>query len=91
MALAIAAPDYSPQQGRSFSDSVEQIEILRDDRYNDNEGSFSVDFETGNGIKESRSGARLEGVENNPVGQQGEYSLVYIWSYNILNFHLSKA
>ncbi|RXG74074.1 Cuticle protein AMP1A, partial [Armadillidium vulgare] len=65
LALAAARPDE------------EIIEILRDDRVHPEDGKYSFDFETENGIVRSESGSRLEDVENEPVGQQGSVSFTF--------------
>ncbi|MCL4157194.1 UNVERIFIED_CONTAM: hypothetical protein GTU68_031432, partial [Idotea baltica] len=53
------------------------IQIIRDDRVPPGEdGSYSFDFETQNGIVRSESGSRLE-LEENPVAQQGSYSFTF--------------
>ena len=71
--MAMARPDGGyAAPGRRDDDSQEHIAILRDDRHFGDDGSFSHDFETENGIYISRSGSRLDDVEYEPVGQQGE-------------------
>ncbi|KAL7638713.1 UNVERIFIED_CONTAM: hypothetical protein RMT77_010246 [Armadillidium vulgare] len=92
LALAVARPDaprrsYSaPSQSvRSYSapsqsvrsNSHEVIEILRDDRFHPEDGKYSFDVETEDGIVRSESGSRLEDVENEPVGQQGSVSFTF--------------
>ena len=49
-ACAMARPD-------KLADSDEFIPILRDDRVHEEDGTFSVDVETGNGIQQSMSGS----------------------------------
>ncbi|XP_045593215.1 cuticle protein AMP1A-like [Procambarus clarkii] len=65
-AMAVAAPQYSlpdtygapAASSRSVSvDSVEVVAILRDDRVQEDNGRYSVDVETGNGIVLSQSGS----------------------------------
>ncbi|KAL7638718.1 UNVERIFIED_CONTAM: hypothetical protein RMT77_010251 [Armadillidium vulgare] len=66
-----SAPDagYSAPSGRSF----DVVEILKDNRIHPEDGAYSFDIETEDGIVRSESGSRLN-VEGNPVGQQGEIS-----------------
>ena len=52
-------------------DEIEVVPILRDDRVN-GEGSYSFDFETGDGILRSEAG-QSEG-ETGAVNQAGQYS-----------------
>ena len=68
--MAFAAPQYD-------QDSDEVIPILRDDRVHPDDGSYSFDVETGDGIVRSESGARIpdESAEG-AVGQQGAVRLV---------------
>lgn len=68
-AVAVAAPQYvfetpapapegpsDPLQGE-YSSTVEVIPILKDERIQEDDGRYSVDVETGNGIKLSESGS----------------------------------
>ncbi|XP_037780466.1 cuticle protein AMP1A-like [Penaeus monodon] len=63
-AVAFAAPQYSS--------SEEVVPILRDDRVQEDDGTYSFDFETGNGIRVSQAGSP-EGDED-AVVKAGEYS-----------------
>ncbi|XP_068206624.1 cuticle protein AM/CP1114-like [Palaemon carinicauda] len=60
-AVALAAPQYGydAPRGGSFrgGDSSEEIPILRDDRDRDDNGRYSVNVETANGIRLVDSGA----------------------------------
>ncbi|KAL7638716.1 UNVERIFIED_CONTAM: hypothetical protein RMT77_010249 [Armadillidium vulgare] len=64
LALAAARPD------------LKIVEILRDDRVHPEEGKYSFDIETADGIVRSESGGPLD-IENNPTGQQGSYSFTF--------------
>ncbi|XP_042218181.1 larval cuticle protein LCP-17-like [Homarus americanus] len=80
--LAVAAPQYTLPEpsyvapaasSRAVSiDSVEVIPILRDDRVHEEDGRYSVDLETGNGIVMSQSGSP-DGPEG-AVVKAGQYS-----------------
>lgn len=48
------------------------VGIVRDDRANPEEGKYSFDFETEDGIVRSESGSPT-GVGENPTGQQGSF------------------
>ncbi|RXG70330.1 Larval cuticle protein LCP-17 [Armadillidium vulgare] len=76
LAVAIARPDdlYRPQS--SFRDDSDEVLILRDDRVHPEEGHYSFDFETADGIRRSESGSPLN-IENNPTGQQGVVSFTF--------------
>ncbi|XP_037780465.1 cuticle protein AMP1A-like [Penaeus monodon] len=65
-AVAFAAPQYSS------SEEVEFVPILRDDRVQEDDGTYSLDFEAGNGIRVSQSGSP-DGDED-AVIMAGEYS-----------------
>ncbi|XP_037780129.1 cuticle protein CP14.6-like [Penaeus monodon] len=65
-AMAFAAPQYSS------SEEVEFIPILKDDRVHEEDGTYSFDFETGNGISFSQAGSP-DGDED-AVIKAGEYS-----------------
>ncbi|XP_042218198.1 cuticle protein AMP1A-like isoform X3 [Homarus americanus] len=52
--VAVAAP--KPDYARS-KESVEQVAILRDDRVHEDDGKYSVDVETGDGIVLSQAGS----------------------------------
>ncbi|XP_068206626.1 cuticle protein AM/CP1114-like [Palaemon carinicauda] len=60
-AVALAAPQYGYEapRGGSFrgGDSSEEIAIIRDDRDHGDDGRYSVNVETANGIKVTDSGA----------------------------------
>jgi len=73
LAVAIAAPQYgaAPRD----DDSREHIPILRDDRNQPHDGSYSFDTETGDGIVRSEHGARIEdGSAEGGMAQAGSYS-----------------
>ncbi|XP_027208951.2 cuticle protein AMP1A-like [Penaeus vannamei] len=65
-AVAFAAPQYSS------SEEVEIVPILRDDRVHEEDGTYSFDFETGNGIRVSQAGSP-DGDED-AVIKAGEFS-----------------
>ncbi|XP_047469451.1 larval cuticle protein LCP-17-like [Penaeus chinensis] len=65
-AVAFAAPQYSS------SEEVEFVPILKDDRVQEDDGTYSFDFETGNGISFSQAGSP-DGDED-AVIKAGEYS-----------------
>ena len=67
--VAFAAPSYPTAETRS--DSAEFIPILRDDRTHQ-DGYYSFDIETGDGIVRSEAG-KPEGPEDTVV-QVGSYS-----------------
>lgn len=87
-ALAVAAPQYNlvepaPQPQPSYNlpaassragsfEKVEVVPILRDDRVMEDDGRYSLDVETGNGIVYSQSGSP-EGPEG-AVVKAGQYS-----------------
>ena len=80
--LAIARPqEYSQSQSSLRTDQDQQdtrtvhvIAIVRDDRVHPQNGKYSLDFETEDGIVRSESGGPLEHLEGTPTGQQGEIS-----------------
>ncbi|XP_037780194.1 endocuticle structural glycoprotein ABD-4-like [Penaeus monodon] len=63
---AFAAPQYSS------SEEAEFVPILKDDRVQEDDGTYSFDFETGNGISFSQAGSP-DGDED-AVIKAGEYS-----------------
>nr|XP_027223716.1 cuticle protein CP14.6-like [Penaeus vannamei] len=65
-AVAFAAPQYSS------SEEAEFIPILKDDRVHEEDGTYSFDFETANGISFSQAGSP-DGDED-AVIKAGEYS-----------------
>ncbi|XP_047469761.1 cuticle protein CP14.6-like [Penaeus chinensis] len=65
-AVAFAVPQYSS------SEEVEFIPILKDDRVQEDDGTYSFDFETGNGISFSQAGS--PDGEEDAVIKAGEYS-----------------
>lgn len=69
--LAIAAPQrYDSPEDRYGSREV--VPILRDDREQDDDGRYTVDVETGNGINIAQSGSP-QGPEG-AVVKAGQYS-----------------
>ena len=68
-AVALAAPVYDSAETRA--DSVEIIPILRDDRTHE-DGHYSFDIETGDGIVRSEAG-QPEGPDDSVI-QAGSYS-----------------
>ncbi|XP_042893830.1 cuticle protein AM/CP1114-like [Penaeus japonicus] len=58
-------------EGEGAEKPVEAVPILRDDRVSNDDGSYTVDFETGNGIVASESGS--SNSEGNFV-KSGHYS-----------------
>ncbi|XP_050700772.1 uncharacterized protein LOC126987686 [Eriocheir sinensis] len=76
-AVAFAAPDYSktlPSEDHSSEEVVEVVvPILRDDRVQEEDGRFSVDVETGNGIVLSESGS--------PAGPDGAVVMAGAYAY----------
>ena len=72
--MAVCRPRPEELGGDEGGEGDDIIEILKDERYHPEDGTYSFDFETENGIKRSESGSRLEDVDQNPVGQQGEVS-----------------
>lgn len=71
--MSSALPTYNngaPSGPLTVSGPAEVIPIVRDERVGPEEGSYSFDFETGNGIVVSESGSPLS-IEGNPTGQQG--------------------
>ncbi|KAL7638711.1 UNVERIFIED_CONTAM: hypothetical protein RMT77_010244 [Armadillidium vulgare] len=78
LAVAIAFPDdryAAPSQrgGGGGGGSADYPEILRDDRAHPEDGRYSFDIETEDGIKRSESGSPLD-IDENPTGQQGSVS-----------------
>ncbi|XP_047469758.1 cuticle protein AMP1A-like [Penaeus chinensis] len=63
-AVALAAPQYSS--------SEEVVPILKYDRVQEDDGRYSFDFETGNGIRVSQAGSP-DGDEDSVI-KAGEYS-----------------
>ena len=78
---------YLSPDSLSRHDFKEEIAILRDDRNLGDGGSFTADIETENGIYESRSGSRLDDVEYNPIGQQGQISYIFLNFYRIKGWY----
>nr|XP_027208980.1 uncharacterized protein LOC113802575 [Penaeus vannamei] len=68
-AVAVAAPQYSYEtpaptflvtsssSSNNYGAATEVIPILKDERIQEDDGRYSVDVETGNGIKLSESGS----------------------------------
>ncbi|XP_053639596.1 cuticle protein AMP1A [Cherax quadricarinatus] len=72
-AMAIAAPQYdAPQSPSRYGTSSEEIPILKDERLQEDDGRYSFDVETGNGIVLSQSGSP-RGPEG-AVVKAGEFS-----------------
>ncbi|XP_042218163.1 cuticle protein AM1199-like [Homarus americanus] len=71
-AVATAAPQYSDPQGRQLGDSRDVVPILEDNRFQEEDGRYSVDVKTGNGIILSQSGS--PSATNGAVVKAGEYS-----------------
>lgn len=69
-ASTYGAPEASNRVA-SF-EPVPQVAILRDDRTNDNEGSYNVEFEAENGISFRQSGS--PDGEDGAVVKSGSYS-----------------
>ncbi|XP_063857023.1 cuticle protein AMP1A-like [Scylla paramamosain] len=78
--LAAADTDYSYRPPQTYSgpapsarsEVIEVVPILQDDRYHTEDGSYSVDVKTGNGIAFSQSGSPTG--PNGAVIKAGEYS-----------------
>ncbi|XP_071516400.1 cuticle protein AMP1A-like [Panulirus ornatus] len=68
IAVALAAPHYDAPD----DDSSEEIPILRDDRVHEEDGRYSLDVETGNGIVLSQSGSPTG--PDGAVVKAGEFS-----------------
>ncbi|XP_063857225.1 cuticle protein CP14.6-like [Scylla paramamosain] len=64
-ALALAAAAPTPDQDR------EVVPIVKYDRIQEDDGRYSVDVETGNGIRWSQSGSP---VDNGAIATAGQYS-----------------
>lgn len=79
------APDPSPSYGVPSSRGAGQVQevvpILRDERVQEDDGRYSVDVETANGIVASESGSP-EGPEG-AVVKAGQYAWVY-FSYPVV-------
>ncbi|XP_045135816.1 cuticle protein AM1159-like [Portunus trituberculatus] len=69
-AVALAKPVYD--DSHSF-ESLEHIPILKDERVHEDDGRFSMDMETGNGISFSKSGT--------PDGPEGTVVMSGVYSY----------
>ena len=72
--VALAAPQYeysAPARSAESDESVEHVPILRDDRIHE-DGHYSFDTETGDGIVRSEAG-QPEGPEDSVV-KAGSYS-----------------
>lgn len=76
--LAAADTDYSYRPPQSYSapstrsEIIEVVPILQDDRHHTEDGSYSFDVKTGNGIAFSQSGSPTG--PNGAVIKAGEYS-----------------
>ncbi|MPC94872.1 hypothetical protein E2C01_090061 [Portunus trituberculatus] len=73
-AVAFAAPQYSysaPPEDSS-EEVIEVIPIVRDDRVHEDDGAYTLDVETGNGIVLSQSGSP-NGPDDSVV-KSGHYS-----------------
>ena len=77
VAVAAAAPQYG--YGPPAEDSSEEVvvvkevvPILRDERIHEEDGTFNLDVETGNGISFSQSGAPAG--PDDAVIKSGQYS-----------------
>ncbi|KAK8719074.1 hypothetical protein OTU49_014258, partial [Cherax quadricarinatus] len=74
--VAIAAPQYAapaPSPSRySDDDSKENVPILRDERVHEEDGTYSVAVETGDGIQVSESGAPTG--PDGAIESSGQYS-----------------
>ena len=68
-AVALAKPVYDDSHSL---ESREHIPILKDERVHEDDGRFSMDMETGNGISYSKSGSP-DGPEGSVV-MSGVYS-----------------
>ena len=72
-AVAVAAPSYSyDAPPADSSEEVEVVPILKDDRVHEEDGTYSFDFEAGNGISFSQSGS--PDGDDDAVIKAGEYS-----------------
>ncbi|XP_071516025.1 endocuticle structural glycoprotein SgAbd-8-like isoform X1 [Panulirus ornatus] len=77
-AVAVAAPQYKPQEPVPTYDAssndhlVEVVPILKDEREQEDDGRYSVDVETGNGIILSESGSPVSSTGT--VVKAGSYS-----------------
>nr|XP_045593218.1 cuticle protein AMP1A-like [Procambarus clarkii] len=71
--VAFAAPQYGySAPPKSSSEEVEFVPILKDERVHEEDGSYNLDVETGNGIVLSQSGSP-DGPDGSVV-KAGEYS-----------------
>ncbi|XP_069947360.1 cuticle protein AM1159-like [Cherax quadricarinatus] len=71
--VATAAPQYaSPAAPSRYSESSEEIPILKDERIHEEDGRYNYEVETGNGIRLSQSGSP-DGPEG-AVVKSGQYS-----------------
>ncbi|RXG60727.1 hypothetical protein Avbf_13038 [Armadillidium vulgare] len=57
-------------------ENVEYVKILRDERQGPEDGSYSFDIETEDGIIRSETGTPLN-IDQNPTGQQGNFKLLF--------------
>ena len=74
-AMALAEIQYTYGAPSADSDgSYEIIPIVKDDRYHEDDGTYSFDFESANGIKFSQSGT--PDGDDDAVIKAGEYSWV---------------
>ncbi|XP_050700779.1 cuticle protein AMP1A-like isoform X1 [Eriocheir sinensis] len=71
-ALALAAPRPDSYSAPAEESSEEVIPILRDDRVHEDDGRYTLDVETGNGIVLSQSGSP-DGPEDSII-KSGHYS-----------------
>ncbi|XP_042218170.1 cuticle protein AMP1A-like isoform X3 [Homarus americanus] len=69
-AVATAAPQYAAPP--RYTDSLEHAAIIRDDRVHEEDGRYSVDVETDNGIILSQSGS--PSGPDGAVVKAGQYS-----------------
>ncbi|XP_069947359.1 cuticle protein CP14.6-like [Cherax quadricarinatus] len=73
VAVATAAPQYAaPQAPSRYSESSEEVAILRHDFLQGDEGGYKLDVETANGISVSQAGSP-SGPEGSVV-KSGQYS-----------------
>ncbi|XP_071516421.1 cuticle protein AMP1A-like [Panulirus ornatus] len=72
--VAAAAPQYTESKDARFEASPEVVPILKDDRVQEEDGTYSLDVETGNDIVLSQSGSPT-GPEG-AVVKAGQYSYV---------------
>ncbi|KAK4326476.1 hypothetical protein Pmani_003002 [Petrolisthes manimaculis] len=76
VAVGFAAPQYSygtpAEHSDESSEEIEVVPILRDDRVHEEDGTYNLDVETGNGIVLSQSGSPV-GPDDSVV-KAGEYS-----------------